>query len=201
MREAVEDALGGLNGISRWEALVLEDALKEVPTGPESIFRDYGQPPSSDLNTYVVTNRAGKGGGETRKARNLFFRLGDVLERVAVRSAAAAGAFSAGVPWLGATLALAALRAAHSIAAIDLTEVEAGVVWAMWKHRGQNAVQPRSRLLHLVNQERAAEGYPPVTAAEVDLAISRLARLRCVVVEKGDPEMVQLIEWVSVNYP
>lgn len=140
----------------------------------------------------------GVGGGSTTKPGNVALNLGKLVRAIATGILTVAGA--AATPWLLVIGALVTWDALWSCLNLKLTEDHACVVWALWKNREDNNTFPKSDTLDAVNRERAAFGNQPLSAMEVDRALSDLARMGCIEQSANDPQRWWLREWVRIRY-
>jgi len=147
---------------------------------------------------FMRLSPGGVGGGSTTKPGNVVLNLGKLVRAIASGILTVAGAVAA--PWLLVIGALVTWDALWSCLNLKLTEDHACVVWALWKNRDDNDTFLKSDTLDAVNRERAAFGKQPLSAMEVDRALSDLSRMGCIEQTASDPQRWWLREWVRITY-
>lgn len=152
-------------------------------------------PPTLD---FLRVGRPGSGGGYSFKPGNVRLNLGNLMETLASGTLTIAGVVA--VPWAWPLAALVVWRDLDRRATVPLSEHEAALLWTMWLRADDDRTMPDSDLLGSCNEEIAKHGGQPLNQGDVDIALQKLERIRCIERFKQDPSRWWLREWISINY-
>jgi len=134
--------------------------------------------------------------GISRKPGNLVLnwrKLTAVVPDVAIAAAAALS----GPPWVGFMVALYIWNRIWRGAEERLSDVEASVMYALWKHRGDGNRIAEDVGLAKTNAARKGFGLAPLTNAAYQRALDTLLRIECVKLVGG---VIELRESVRISY-
>ena len=151
-------------------------------------------PPSSFIRVY----EGGDGGGRSTKPGNVRLNMRKLF--VAASSGALTLAGAAVAPWMAILGGLVVWESLWSATEVELSEVEAAVLWALWLNRDEADTVPQARVLELVNAELHKLDRPDLTGGEVSAAVAKLRQLNCIQPAKAAPDRWWLREWVQVDY-
>ena len=177
---------------------IVEVAEVDTTPGFESGVVTEPVDPMADEVGAIDIDRAGRGGGTSIKPGNLCLRPGRLVEAIAKGGLTIAGALQA--PWMLPLAAIILWAEVYSAAKVELSEVEACVIWTVWCFADGNRQMLVGDLLALCNQEREKGGYGPLTDTELKRAVELLVRIGSIAVCSEDDEKVEIREWISVNY-
>jgi hypothetical protein len=107
----------------------------------------------------------------------------------------------AAVPWtmlLGALLVWEQLWLTEPL---DPTEIDAAVLWALWKTRDSRDMVGKSTIVTAVNTELTARGQTPMTPAQIEVALTKLRHLKCIETARSAVNSFWLRECVQLQYP
>jgi hypothetical protein len=151
-------------------------------------------PPTSFIRVY----EGGDGGGRSTKPGNVRLNMRKLFVAAATGALTLAGATVA--PWTVILGGLVVWESLYSATEIELGDVEAAVLWALWLNRDAADTVPHARVLELVNAELRKLDRPELTAGQVSAAIARLKQLDCIEPAKEAPDRWRLREWVQIEY-
>jgi len=146
---------------------------------------------------FVTLYEGGDGGGKSTKPGNVRLRLKTLMSAIAGGTLTAAGISA---PWmipLGAWLVFESLWTAVRV---DVSETEAGVLWALWLTRDELLTVPKGDIVRTVNRELRRIDRPQLTAAQVRDAVAKLREAGCIGDSRRDHDRYTLREWVEVKY-
>jgi hypothetical protein len=153
------------------------------------------EPPPIQLMTM---SPGGLGGGSSTKPGNITLNLRQLVVAVASGTLTMVGATVA--PWTLIFGALVTWDSLWSSLQVELGEAEASVAWALWKACDADHTVAKKEVITIVNKERGAFGKQKLSTQEIDFALGRLERMRCIQDAKSDPNRWWLREWVRVQY-
>jgi len=79
-----------------------------------------------------------------------------------------------------------------------LTEIEATIIYALWKNRNRNNNKiSEDSSFKKTNLARREMNLLELSRTEFDLGINRLLKMRCIEIENG---VIWLREWVKIEY-
>lgn len=160
-------------------------------------FVELTPPTEPEIQLHLLTMRpSGVGGGQSRKPGNIYLhwkKLFDVFPDVTI---AVAGA-TASPYWLIPFIALYVWNKLWCGSAETLTENEASVIFALWKHRNNENRISEDAGFEKCNKIRESAKFPLLTRHEFDVAMNRLVSMGCVEIESG---IIWLREWVCIQY-
>lgn len=174
----------------------------ELANLSEKIFDHFvriSAPEKPEMILHMITmSQGGRGGARSTKPGNILLNIQKLIAAVAGGVVTIAGAVS--MPW---TLPFAGLLVWDSLwsgAQRDIPEIDAAVLWTMWKHCDEDQCVPKGTLLPLVNAELQKFGRQTISQIQLEDSIGNLKNIACVQDSKQDPSALWLREWVQVNY-
>jgi hypothetical protein len=87
-----------------------------------------------------------------------------------------------------------------SLLKVQISEVEAVLIWVMWMNCDEEHVVAESILLEKVNAERTRHSRKPITQGEFEAALATLEKMKCIQHSRNDGSKWWLRERVSVKY-
>lgn len=154
------------------------------------------EPPPMELIT--LRSLGGRRGGATTKPGNVRLNLWSLTKAIAGGSLTVAGAL--GAPWMLLVGGLMIWDSLYSSLKIDLSEVHASVIWAMWRNKSDDRTVAKSEVAQLTQDERHRYGRQPLSERELNDALQDLRRMKCIDEDPDDPSRWWLREWVKVQY-
>jgi hypothetical protein len=146
----------------------------------------------------ITMSAGGYEGGSSVKPGNVVLNLHKLVMAVASGTLTAAG--SATTPWLLLPGALVIWDALYSSLRLDIGEVHACVIWALWISRDGDSTVGKADVLDTVNRERRIHGRTELSRQEVDDALRDLVKMRCIEQSRQDNGRWWLREWVRIAY-
>ncbi len=144
----------------------------------------------------ITLGSFGDEGGTSRKPGNIFLNWRKLMDIVPDATIAAAGAMTSPA-WLLPLIGLYVWNKLWRGAEEDLTNVEACIIYALWKSKdGRNRISEADGFA-VTNALRAHCALPQLTPAEYNKAINRLLAMGCIEMNNG---IIWLREWVRVSY-
>jgi hypothetical protein len=104
------------------------------------------------------------------------------------------------MPWLAPVIALVMWDRIWSLLKVQISEVEAVLIWVMWMNCDEEHVVAESILLEKVNAERTRHSRKPITQGEFEAALATLEKMKCIQHSRNDGSKWWLRERVSVKY-
>jgi hypothetical protein len=126
------------------------------------------------------------------KPTNVRLNLGRLVQSIASGTLTLVGAIE--VPWTIPLAALVIWNELFALMSMKVSEDDACVIWALWRHADPAHEIAHSELLPLVNEERAKHGRPGFAQSDLDLVLERLTSFRCIRRVGMDPPRWQLRE-------
>lgn len=156
-------------------------------------------PPQEPESFQILTLRAGAPWrGKSVKVGNIGLNVRGFLATVA--SGALSALSVATHPW---TLPLACLvlldRLANTIS-VELTEIDAGIAWAMWLNRDDAGYVADDRLERIVNDEMMDKSRPELSSKEIRDRVERLRGLGCIRQLEVQPLRWAFVESVNISF-
>jgi hypothetical protein len=157
-------------------------------------------PPEKDITRLelITMQPGGRGGGKSAKGGNIFINIHKLITAIAGGVLTVSGAIA--VPWTLPFAAIIIWDSIYSGTNINLTELEAAVLWSLWKNRDPTRCVSNNGLLDLVNTELAAYGRKLMSQEELSNVLSNLVRIKSIQKYKKDPTKWRLCEWIRVGY-
>lgn len=143
----------------------------------------------------IVMNVSRTPRAESRKPGNIVLSWRKLFEIVPDATLAAAGAKEA--TWLIPFAALYIWSKLWRAAKEDLTDVEATILYALWKSRNAKNKVESGIGYEKTNSARLECGLPAISRDSYQKAVDRLLKLQCVEMKDG---WLWLREWVRVTY-
>lgn len=192
---AARDGAARVGGTIRVDAAGVAAAFAEV-VAPE-IGDDDGFPRiDARAGLVIVGLPSDLSPGVSRKPGNLILnwrRLAEVVPDVAIAAAAALS----GPPWVGFMVALYIWNRLWRGSEEALSDVEASVIYALWKNRGAGNRIDEDLGYAKTNAVRQGFGLAPLTRSAYARALDALARIECIALEGG---VIALRESVRIRY-
>jgi hypothetical protein len=139
---------------------------------------------------------SGRGRGRSRKPGNISIHWKKFIEIVPEVMVAAIGAGAAPY-WAWPFIGLYILNKLWRGAEEDLSEAEATIIYALWKHRnGKNEISDDNGYTR-TNSIRNQHNKPVLSRSEYDAGINHLLQMRCIEIKEG---MIRLRERVRIEY-
>jgi hypothetical protein len=151
-----------------------------------------------NLQSFITMQPGGRGGGKSAKGGNIFINIHKLITAIAGGVLTVSGAIA--VPWTLPFAAIIIWDSIYSGTNINLTELEAAVLWSLWKNRDPTRCVSNNGLLDLVNTELAAYGRKLMSQEELSNVLSNLVRIKSIQKYKKDPTKWRLCEWIRVGY-
>lgn len=167
----------------------------EVTEQLADVTAPYWEPPPLRM---VTLSEGGRGGGTTTKPGNVVLNLRKLVVAIASGTLTITGAMAA--PWALIVGALVTWDRLWSCLQLDISEVQACVLWSLWEARDDRDTVASADVVDAVNQERTAFGRQPLSTQEVDDALDDLAKMGCIERFAGDSERWWLREWIRIKY-
>lgn len=155
-------------------------------------------PPAEPKQTFrwITVNQPDVGGGSSRKPGNVVLSWRKLMDLVPDVAIAAVGGLTS-PPWLLPFIGLYVWNKFWCSSEEPLTEVEATVIYALWKNRnGQNKI-PEDDGFEKSNGVRKGFGQALLSRQEFGSAVNRLVKMHCIEIEEG---IIWLRESVSIKY-
>ncbi len=158
------------------------------------------RPPEKERGVmhYVTMNRGGLGGGYSAKPGNIRLSIGKLC--LALSKSTFTTVAVQKLPWLLPLGALIIVTELWAAAKIDVTENDASVLFAMWMYKDSEHTIENSRVVEVVNRERAKYGQNLLSTLEVSRSLSALESIRAIERAKDSNSKWWLREWVSINF-
>jgi hypothetical protein len=160
-------------------------------------FMDLTPPTKPELLLEWLTIRpSGLGGGRSRKPGNIWLNWRKLMDVIPDITIAAVGGATA-PKWLIPFLALYVWNKLWSSSTEEFGEVEATVIYALWKHRNGESRISEDDGYASANALREKIGLPLLVRKDFDRAVNRLLGMKCIEIDKG---VIWLREWVRIQY-
>jgi len=147
---------------------------------------------------YVTLMPGGLGGGMSTKAGNIQLNLGKLM--VALSKSTFTTIAVQKTPWLLPLGALIIWTELWATAKIDVSENDASVIFSMWIYKDSEHTIEDSKVLSVVNKERAKYGQTLLSSSEISRSLKALESIGTIERSKEAPSKWWLREWVSIKY-
>jgi hypothetical protein len=84
---------------------------------------------------------------------------------------------------------------------IEITDADAAVLWSLWKTRDARDMVSKSAIVTAVNGELSNQGRPALTPTQIDTALLKLRRLKCIETARSAVNSFWLRECVQMQFP
>lgn len=138
----------------------------------------------------------GDEGGTSRKPGNIFLNWRKLMDIVPDATIAGAGAI-ASPTWLLPLIALYVWNKLWRGAEEELTNVEACIMYALWKNKDGRSKITEEDGFAKTNALRTQHALPELANTEYNKAINQLLKMGCIEMSSG---VIWLREWVRVSY-
>lgn len=156
-------------------------------------------PPEESSQLKLITIRpGGHRGGSSTKPGNVTLNMRKLVIAIASGILTIVGAFAA--PWTLVLGALVTWDSLWSCLQLNLSEIEASVLWTLWKNRGEDDTVAKVQVLDAVNRERGHFGKRSLSEREVEDSLEDLQRMGCIEEPANDNSRWWLREWVIIEY-
>jgi hypothetical protein len=181
-----------------------ENGLKEGSSGDlaaaiADIFISTSPPEKPKVVMHLMTlNNLGQGGGRSTKPGNIKLNIGKLCRAIAEGTLTITGA--AQIPM---TIPLAVLLVWNSLwktAQVEISEIEAVVLYVMWMHKDANRDVEASNLTERCNQHLEKYGRPNISDQDVGRALSTLEKISTIEKSPRKTDAWWLREWVSPSF-
>lgn len=152
-----------------------------------------GELPDSHLE-YIKFDKAGRGGGFSRKPGNLVLNWRKLLASIPEAVSIGAGAIN---PWLMMLAGLQIMGKLWSFTEIQISPLHAMTLYTLWQHCDSNHKISEEAVLPKVNQYLTENRTPALNQQELAEVINDLAKMRCLEITEG---IIGLREWVRKSY-
>jgi hypothetical protein len=172
----------------------------DEPTAAISIVSQLAEitAPEAPSIGFVRVYEGGDGGGRSTKPGNVRLNMKKLFVAVAGGALTLAGATAA--PWMVILGGLVVWDSLWSSTQVELGEVEAAVLWALWSNRDDQDMVSKDGVFELVTAELHKLDRPGFTGGQVDAALAKLRQLKCIESAMMAPDKWWLREWVQVDY-
>ena len=160
-----------------------------------SVSAPYWEPPPMEM---ITMHRGGWRGGTSTKPGNVTLNMRKLVVAIASGTLTIAGAIA--TPWALLPGALVTWDSLWSCLQLEIGEVEASVLWALWKHWDENSTVAKKDVKTFVNRERADFGQQSLSIKEIEYALKNLERMGCIKESRNDTGRWWLREWVDIKY-
>lgn len=152
-------------------------------------------PPPIEL---IKMHSGGKHGATSTKPGNVTLNMRNLVVAIPSGILTITGAMA--TPWALLLGALVTWDSLWSCLQLEIGEVQASVLWALWKYRYENNTVAKNYVQGLVNRELAELGQQSLTEKEVEYALKDLRRMGCIKESSNDAGRWWLCESVRVFY-
>lgn len=160
-----------------------------------SVSAPYWEPPFIE---FITMHSGGRHGATSTKPGNVTLNMRNLVMAIASGILTITGAMA--TPWALLLGALVTWDSLWSCLQLEIGEVQASVLWALWKNRDENNTVAKNYVQDLVNRERAEFGQQSLTEKEVEYALKDLKRMGCIKESSNDAGRWWLCESVRVSY-
>ena len=122
--------------------------------------------------------------------------MGKLMDLVPDVTIAAVGAATS-PPWLLPFIGLYVWNKLWCSSREELSETEATIIYALWKHRNGEDKISEDEGFDRTNATRETTGLQRLNRREFDLSVNRLVQMECIEIEEG---IIWLREWVRIEY-
>jgi hypothetical protein len=158
-------------------------------------------PPEKEeyLMEFIMLKPSGRGGGRSRKPGNIKLNISKVIDGVANGAFVITGAIQ--VPILIPMAFIILWRSMINTTEVELSENDAGIIWAMWvnRDRGKNTIS-NIRLLQIVNIHFKKYSRTPITQKDLDSSLDNLIKIRSIKKSKASVDNWWLCEYIRISY-
>ena len=145
---------------------------------------------------FITMSALGRGGGRSRKPGNVYLNWRKLIDVVPDVTLAGTGMLTSPIwvlPFIGLYLWAKLWRAAEE----DISEVDATVIYALWKSKGGARTISEDEGFDKTNSVRIAAGAEPISREHYHAAVNRLLKMECIEISDGQ---IWLREWVRIAY-
>jgi len=142
---------------------------------------------------------SGRGGGRSRKLGNIKLNINELVDGVANGAFVIAGAIQ--VPILIPMAFIILWRSLKNITEVELSENDAGVIWAMWVYRDRSKnIIPNTGLLQIINEHFKKYERAPITQKDLESSLDNLVKIKSIKKSKTSADNWWLCEYIRVRY-
>lgn len=160
-----------------------------------SVSAPYKEPLSIGL---ITMHSGGRHGATSTKPGNVTLNMRKLVVAIASGTLTITGAIA--TPWALLLGALVAWDSLYSCLQLEIGEVQASVLWALWENRDENNTVAKNDVQDFVNRERTTFGQQSLNAKEIEYALEDLKRMGCIKESRSDAGRWLLCERVWVSY-
>uniref|UniRef100_UPI004055A047 hypothetical protein n=1 Tax=Candidatus Electrothrix sp. TaxID=2170559 RepID=UPI004055A047 len=147
----------------------------------------------------MTMSPSGRGGGKSTKAGNVVLNIRKLVDAVASGAFTVVSTLQA--PWLGIFGLILLWNSLWSSVQVDLSEIDAAVIWTMWVHRDRknNEISDKE-LLEKVNDHLEKYDRASITQKDMEFSIKQLEKIKSIKRSKTNPKNWWLCEWIAPAY-
>ena len=176
---------GETNELSR---LILNKAISVTPPEKEE-----------HMMHMLTVHLSGRGGGKSQKLGNIKLNISKLVDCLANGTFLIAGATQ--VPILIPMAFIILWKSLNNVTEIELSENDAGVIWAMWVYRDRSKnIIPNTGLLNIINGHFKKYERSPINQKDLDNSLNKLVKIRSIKRSKASTDNWWLCEIIRAQY-
>lgn len=147
---------------------------------------------------FITMHSGGRHGATSTKPGNVTLNMRNLVVAIASGTLTITGAMA--TPWALLLGALVTWDSLWSCLQLEIGEVQARVLWVLWKNRDENNTVAKNYVQDLVNRECAKFGQQSLTEKEVEYVLKDLKKMGCIKESSNYAGPWWLCESVRVSY-